>query len=446
LSLIVFFICWRRDGAFFYFLAAYLPFQIALNPAAGVDLASGRILILVLFAAVLLKNGWQSVRSGGKTGIFLSLFLVLCLISLLGANDYWRGIRKVLFLASIFPLMPLVVWFINDAKKAKKFLDIILFSSLACAVLGLIQFISQFFMGIEKASRFLSLYIAPVFYGHSFGRLVVENPSWYAEVRGETIMRAVGVFPDPHMFSFFLGFGALFALSVVIFYPKRKIFSFFVFIVCSLTLFLTFSRGGYLGFLAGVCALIVVSWPKLSVKAKKLFRVSLLAATVCVFIWGGPVASRFISSFDSNEGSNAGRLEIWREVVYLSRDSFWTGAGLGNYPLLLNPYENYRSAVTSHNLYLDILVETGVFGLIAWIVFLFYCFKNSLRQIRSEEAIARVFGAGCFGFFVYFSVHSFFETAIFNPTILAFLMIAAGLSASLNHNSPLSSLRRGLGL
>jgi O-antigen ligase len=168
----------------------------------------------------------------------------------------------------------------------------------------------------------------------------------------------------------------------------------------------------------------------LDLKAKNLFRALLAASAICVFIWGAPLASRFFSSFDSSEGSNAGRLEIWRQSIYLSRQSLFTGAGLGNYPLALNPYENYRSAVTSHNLYLDILVEIGVFGLIAWLLFMFYCFKNSLKLMRSKEAVFAAIGAGCFGFFVYFSVHSFFETAIFNPTILAILMIAAGLAAA----------------
>jgi len=38
---------------------------------------------------------------------------------------------------------------------------------------------------------------------------------------------------------------------------------------------------------------------------------------------------------------------------------------------------------------------------------------------------------GLIGSLVYFSIHSFFETAIYNPIILALLMVVFGLSSSL---------------
>lgn len=441
LALVLFFIVWRNESAFFYFLAAYLPFQIALNPLPGVDLMSGRILIVALFLVLLLKNGPKFLLDAKKAGLFLLLFLVLCLVSLAGADDWWRGARKIVFFASIFPLVFITAWLIKGANKIEKLANIIVFSAAVCAVLGLAQFGLQFYLGPEKIADFTADYIAPVFYGQSFGELVVQNPSWQAQIGGKTLMRAIGIFPDPHMFSFFMGFGSLLALAAAIFCPKRKLFFFFAFILCSLALLLTFSRGGYLGFAAGLGAFFFIAWPKLDLKAKRLFKSFLGAAAVCAFVWGAPVASRFVSSFDASEGSNAGRLEIWRESFSLGRDNIFTGAGLGNYPLALNPYENYRSAVTSHNLYLDILAEIGIFGLIAWLLFMFYCFKNSLQKAKSGEWIYAAAGAGCFGFFAYFLVHSFFETAIFNPTILAILMIAAGISAAKIDGFP--SFRRG---
>jgi O-antigen ligase len=145
---------------------------------------------------------------------------------------------------------------------------------------------------------------------------------------------------------------------------------------------------------------------------------------------GGLISARFFSSFNLNEGSNQGRLAIWQESFNVFLENPILGVGLGNYPLTTNPYLDYRTSVTSHNLYLDILAETGIFGLLAWLWFIVAAAKAAWRKIKSVQKEDWIVGLGTLGALVYFSVHSFFETAIFNPTILAFLMIVCGLAAA----------------
>jgi hypothetical protein len=91
---------------FLVFLAAYLPLQIALNPGEGVDLASIRILILALFF-IWLAEGFRKrkimIKGGLQTGLIIS-FLFICLASLLTAQNSDWGLRKLLFIFSIFPV------------------------------------------------------------------------------------------------------------------------------------------------------------------------------------------------------------------------------------------------------------------------------------------------------------------------------------------------------
>jgi len=65
-------IAWRWTLGVFYFLVAYLPFQVALNLTPDVDLMSGRILIVGLFGVWVAKEILS--RSRNKFGMTNSGF------------------------------------------------------------------------------------------------------------------------------------------------------------------------------------------------------------------------------------------------------------------------------------------------------------------------------------------------------------------------------------
>src|SRR5665647_1719153 len=87
-------------------LFAYLPFQVALNPTSGVDLASVRVFILLIFALWIaqgLKNKHLNIKRNLQT-FFISAFLFLNIFSILAARNSDWSVRKILFLLSIFPI------------------------------------------------------------------------------------------------------------------------------------------------------------------------------------------------------------------------------------------------------------------------------------------------------------------------------------------------------
>lgn len=171
-------------------------------------------------------------------------------------------------------------------------------------------------------------------------------------------MRAIGLFPDPHMLAFFIGLVS--PLVLVLFFGEKRHRRLLLLIYCFMliVLFLTFSRGGYLGLLGSILVMGLVSWKKFSQKTR-IFISSLFLVLAAVIILT-PVWTRFSSSFNLTEGSNLGRLKIWTEALTQFEKAPLLGVGLGNYPLALDFNAIYRSAVTSHNLYLDILVEMGI--------------------------------------------------------------------------------------
>ncbi len=427
------------DKALF-FLVAYLPFQIALNPAPGIDLASGRVLILLIFAAWILKSFGEKrffIPNVPQTWLIL-IFLFLSSLSILVAEDLERAFRKILVFLSIFPLYFLIISIIDNKEKLKKIIRLIFISAAAISFIGLVQFFVQFVVGFEKISNFWAEIIAPLFYGRAFTAQIITTPSWYVNIEGITYLRAFSFFPDPHMFSFYIGLVLPIAIALLFYKSKKAIFwnlAFGIFI-CLLFIVncLSFSRGGYLGMMFGILAVCLLLRKKII--TKKLF-ITLLIIFMAFgfFLAENPVAARFLSIFDFGEGSNIGRIETWKEAMKVVQDNPILGVGIGNYSYEIEPTASYRAPIYAHNTYLDIAGEMGLFTLAVWLLLIGITIWQLIIIARDIESSGpeeiKLIAAGLTGSLIWFSVHSFFESPIYSPTILAMLMIVLGLSVSI---------------
>lgn len=412
-------------------LIAYLSFQIALNPRPDFDLASLRVFIVLLFIIWLVKKIWTSDVHWASyvryQDIGLFLFLILAGFSLIGAANIFWGLRKIIFFLSIFPLYFLVVVLVNSWLKIKKIIFVLIISSSFIALIGLGQFLAQFIFSLEGIYDFWGWNIVPVFSGFNFGALILAYPSWLVNLSGQTILRSFSLFSDPHMFSFYLG---LILPLVVVWLLKtsKKFLLFTVYCLLFVTLLLTFTRGAYLAIIITFLALAGLFWYYLRVKKIAL----LLCLSLLIFIIPGtPFADRFYSSFNLIDGSNLGRLEMWQVANQTGQEHFWQGVGLGNYSLAVNANFGYRNPITAHNLYLDIFSEMGILGLIVWLALILGTIWQLFWQMKKTNPEQKYLYLGLIGSLVYLASHSFFETAIYNPVILALLMIILGLSSIL---------------
>ncbi len=426
---------WRWPLIVFYCLVAYLPFQLALNLTPDIDLMSGRVLILGLFFVWLIRELYQNKKRvnaffADKVSVWLMVFFLLAAASIIVADNQIWGLRKLLVFASIFPLFWLAQFLIKSEKEQRTLIYVIVGGAIVSSLVSLAQFLGQFIFGREAVMSFWAANVLPLFSGAGFGSLVASNPSWQVAIGGQTIMRAIGLFPDPHTLSFYLGLVFPFVLALLFLGKKKSLALFIVSCLLLAVLLLTFSRGGYFGLLACLAVFFLFAWRFFGAGEKKFFSACFLVMAAILLLVGRPVAIRLASSFNLSEGSNMGRLVIWQDSWEIIKKNPIIGVGLGNYPLAVGLEQNYRSAVTSHNLYLDILAETGLFGLLAWLALIFAAAKGAIKKIDKAPIIA----LGALSALTYFSVHSFFETAIFNPTVLAFLMIILGLVPSRGSN------------
>lgn len=411
-------------------LYLYLPFQLALNPAEGVDLASIRILIPILFILWLAKSlrHKKLTLPNDLISLFALSFLFMSAFSLFFAqNQYW-GVRKVLFLFSIFPIFFIIKQeFSTSSDKISSLLKYFVWGSFLSATLGIFQFFLQFLVPLPKLYKSWSALVTP-FLGNSLSGAVLENPSWLVNIGGKTIMRATSLFPDPHMFSFYLNISSLICLGFYLYQRKKHYLIFFLSIgFCNL---LTFSRGGYLGFVFGLLFFAyflaknksILNFTK-KTKIITILSVSLLITGIIIF--PNNFSNRFFSIFDLSEGSNSERLINWKQSLEIIKNNPVFGVGIGNYSLSVKPSADYREPIYSHNTFLDIAAESGIISLFFWIFTFVFSIKN-FYQIFKYTGDFRYLGLS--SSLVSFMTHSAFDTAIYSVHILTIIVMILALN------------------
>ena len=401
----------------------YIPFQLALNASEGFDLASGRVFILALGILWLFKSLAEKKLFIPKKiqSLLLLSFFFLGAFSLIFAHNQDWGYRKLLFLLSFVSLYFIASDLALNKKYAEKLIRFLVYSAGLISLVGIFQFILQFFIGIDETLKLWQSVIAP-FLGNSFAQAVFQNPSWLVGVSGHNYLRAIAFFPDPHMFAFYLGMILPWALGLYL-TSRRKIFL-IISVLMLITDLLTFSRGGYLGLLAGLLISLFIFRKEIigRFSLKKLAAVNVFILLVAaMIIFPNPVSNRLISSFDTSEGSNIGRLETWKQSLEVIKNNP-LGVGIGNYALAIKPSADYREPIYSHNLYLDIASETGILSALIFI-WLIIASIWSFVKLGKEK---KFYLAGAVSLVV-FSVHSFFETPLYSIHILPLLLIIIAL-------------------
>lgn len=442
ISILFLLISFKYFNQILFLLILYIPFQIALNIAPGIDLASGRFLILYFFVVWIIKSLAEKrlvIRFNLQTFLIV-VFLALAIFSISQAWEMERALRKILVFLSIFPLYFVITSFEMKKKYLFQIINTLFLSGFILSLIGIIQFLLQFIVGISPVINFWGKYIAPIFYGHTFGAEVISNPSWLVNIQGTTVLRAFSLFPDSHMFAFYLGLLIPVALAILLVDKKlieknKQIFFntkfvLIVFLVMFFALLLSFSRGGYLGMLTGIASVILLMWRKIDFSKKIYLGIISFSFLLMIIITNQAVLNRFVSSFDFQEGSNSERIKNWQQGWEVFSDNVFTGIGIGNYSIYLYPTIEYRTPVYAHNLYLDIGAEMGIFSLLTW----FLLIGITVWQLfnigqKTKDVFLTVVSFGLIGSFVWFSVHSFFDTAIYSPTILTIFIIILSLSS-----------------
>jgi putative inorganic carbon (hco3(-)) transporter len=155
----------------------------------------------------------------------------------------------------------------------------------------------------------------------------------------------------------------------------------------SLALIFSWSRGAWLGFVAGL-AVLLLTWPRRLWQGVALLALagSLLLLAVQLNLPGTAVLTERVTGFADDltladvRGANIHdanyavleRLAHWQAGLDMARDYPWLGVGIGNYEPAYADYAllNWPYALGhAHNYYINLLAETGIPGLFGYILF-----------------------------------------------------------------------------
>lgn len=405
------------------FLPALLPFQPALNPAADIDLASGRLAITLLAIVgsiyiVYTRKSWFNLST---PTILIMFFLIWSLFSGVMADDVGRYIRKFFVFLTIFPIYFLLPAFLKKDKDWGKLFHYWSWSAFVVSLIGLGQFLFQFLGGQQLFFKFWGNYVAPILYGINAGEAIASNPSWFVNISGITVLRAIGTFPDPHMLAYFLGMSTPIQVAYVFECKNKYLWAFPI--LSFLVLLLTFSRGSYVGLAGVVFWLAYYVWKRYPEKRQRLAVGAILIFVLSSFL--PPVRDRFASILDVYEGSNKGRLEIWDEAVVITLSNPVFGVGLGNYANTVRPESKYREPIYAHNTYLDLSSEIGFPGAIVWILIMLWGVYPLLSKegYTEEKSLLKNYNFAAALGILWFALHCLFETPIFSPQILPLILV-----------------------
>ena len=113
----------------FLIFCALLPFQFALNPAPGIDLAVSRVTVPLLFLGWLFYAVKNKVALTGKNKItiLLVIFILLAIFSAYFSHNLSWSLRKLLFLFSLMPVYFIAVSLFSEKFKQRKIIIALVF-------------------------------------------------------------------------------------------------------------------------------------------------------------------------------------------------------------------------------------------------------------------------------------------------------------------------------
>ncbi len=176
-----------------------------------------------------------------------------------------------------------------------------------------------------------------------------------------------------------------------------------------------------------------------SKKQKVFFAAASLLTILALMIPAYPVLvdvfQRSVKDLSGSiSGFASGRVPIWKDAWSISLENFITGVGVSNYRYvsIVGAAESgdldlaYSIAYIAHNELLDILVNQGIIGLVAFLILLFSIFKGGMRHLFSDcSRFERALVFGCIIALFGYQVNALFGLRV--VTVTPYLYVIMGL-------------------
>lgn len=369
------------------------------------------IALLALYLAVCAGHG-RKAFDPAKLGFPFFLFVCAIVLSLAFTPTLDDSIRVLSFYLTAFLMCYLAAGAVRDRRSLMTVLGILYATVLLTACYALIQ---RFIIGVEPSNSFTDLTLNAGVPGRVYSTL--DNANNYAEflVLLTPLSAAWAINVKAKWKNIPLSLPLCLALAVPM-----------------LALVMTYSRNGWVAI--ALAAVVFVCFAE-----KKLVPLLFLAVVLAVPFLPASVITRFSTIFTLEDSSNNHRIRIWLATLQMLRDYGVTGIGPGpaSFALIFPDYADEsarRGAVHTQMLYLELIVEFGLFGFISFMWFYFRTITNSgckLARLRSKPL--RLALCACVASLTGMAFSSLVEYIWFYPRVMFAFFLVCGFAIGLTN-------------
>ncbi len=258
---------------------------------------------------------------------------------------------------------------------------------------------------------------------------------------------------NPNLLAAYLVPGVMLSGMAMFAWPRwtPKLLAVVAFLLNSACLVLTYSRGGWLGFMAGGFALLLMTvhfWSLRFSPFWKRWALPLLLGGSAAFLVLAiaalePLRGRFLSIFAGRgDSSNNFRINVWISVIEMIKDRPILGIGPGNdafnkvYPLYQQPR---YTALSAYSVFLENAVEAGLVGLATFLWLILVTFGQGWRQLqrlRETQSVQAYWLMGALATMVGMLVHGLVDTVWYRPQVSTLWWMMLALVASYYSSKP----------
>lgn len=387
----------------FSILAVFVASTFAQSDSIGIF----AIFVMILTAVNLLLKKGQKLECS-RFELFLLIYFMLVVISLCGSSMFLlslKGFTKIIIYLGFYLSV------VQYLKSNKDKILIILITIASCVAFETIQGLLQTVVRPEAISTWQDTsYLNPEeIIDRVYGTLKPYNPNLFGGYLVATIPTIIGA-----VVCFFLNNMKKCAVAASVI----ALFSMYV-------LFQTGCRGAYLGLFAililfvSICARFF--WDKYRKQFLSIAGSLILLGTTFVMSVAS-LRARLLSIFIMRgDSSNSFRFNVYNSCIDMLKDNWLLGIGLGN--------QNFREiyglymktgfdALSAYNIYLETAVESGIFAMIAFLIFLFIVLYEAAKFVfNSDDKLEITIVSVALLTVVGLLIHGFVDTVFFRPQI-----------------------------
>ncbi len=442
---------------FFYaicFGASFLPYiNLSMFPLAGVYIIAFLFITLVLISFLKEKRKIQ-LPVPAKS---MFLFLAIGLFSVIGAPDKRQ---VIIYVGQFFVYICIYIAAANILEKKGQIirsLKYVLWGSVIPLVACLVQLLVSFKSLKAVVDLFYQSVWGKLFMGakglerlSGEGTVIINRASNVGGELGDVLFRVFGTYVGPTGFGSYLMLMTILAGALLIIQRDKKrvglsqAVNAFLFIILAIFLILTWTRSAWLAFFVALAFILVYrNEQKVKLLTKKniaLFFIIIaipLALFIALLVLKIPLATTVLTSIIAVEGiggSVAARLGTMLFSLKYIVEHPLLGIGWGNYGYVspqLNITSSSATFASAHNRYLELGVELGLPGLIAFVLIIYSFIKQTLSLIKAPlNSFYHTLGIAFLAIWIGYLIKSFFEGSVIHPRTMTLLWALAGIQTA----------------